>query len=80
MTNETFALILQALDWCPFQRNLLASGGGTADRHIRFWNPATGICVNSIDTKSQVTCKKLDLISQLPLGPWNNLFNVVTTV
>ena len=44
----------QALDWCPFQRNLLATGGGTADRHIRFWNAATGTCLNSVDTKSQV--------------------------
>ncbi len=39
---------------CPFQRNLLASGGGTADRCIRFWNTATGSCTNTVDTKSQV--------------------------
>ena len=47
-------LWLKALDWCPFQRNVIASGGGTADRHIRFWNAATGACLNAIDTKSQV--------------------------
>lgn len=45
---------VKALDWCPFQRNVIASGGGTADRHIRFWNAATGVCLNAIDTKSQV--------------------------
>lgn len=45
---------VKALDWCPFQRNVLASGGGTADRHIRFWNVATGNCLSSIDTQSQV--------------------------
>ncbi|XP_028401139.1 cell division cycle protein 20 homolog [Dendronephthya gigantea] len=45
---------VKALDWCPFQRNVIASGGGTADRHIRFWNAATGTCLNAIDTKSQV--------------------------
>ncbi|KAK2569872.1 Cell division cycle protein 20-like protein [Acropora cervicornis] len=45
---------VKALDWCPFQRNVLASGGGTADRHIRFWNVSTGNCLNSIDTHSQV--------------------------
>ena len=45
---------VKALAWCPWQHNLLATGGGTADRHLRFWNTATGTCVNSIDTKSQV--------------------------
>eukprot|EP00049_Salpingoeca_infusionum_P001851 m.51523 g.51523 ORF g.51523 m.51523 type:complete len:467 (+) comp11241_c1_seq1:205-1605(+) len=45
---------VKALAWCPWQNNLLASGGGTADRHIRFWNSSTGNCVNAIDTKSQV--------------------------
>lgn len=45
---------VKALAWCPFQSNLLASGGGTADRCIKFWNSHTGVCVNSIDTGSQV--------------------------
>ena len=45
---------VKALAWCPFQSNLLASGGGTADRTIRFWNTHTGACLNSIDTGSQV--------------------------
>eukprot|EP00897_Mesotaenium_endlicherianum_P010935 jgi/Mesen1/9870/ME000070S09154 len=45
---------VKALAWCPFQSNLLASGGGSADRCIKFWNTHTGACVNSIDTHSQV--------------------------
>lgn len=45
---------VKALAWCPFQSNLLASGGGTTDRCIRFWNTHTGAMLNSIDTKSQV--------------------------
>ncbi|CAG9822770.1 unnamed protein product [Phaedon cochleariae] len=45
---------VKALAWCPWQPHMLASGGGTADRHIRFWNCNTGACVNAIDTKSQV--------------------------
>jgi len=45
---------VKAIAWCPWQQNLLASGGGTADRTIRFWNTQTGACLNSIDTKSQV--------------------------
>eukprot|EP01120_Amphizonella_sp_Union-15-10_P015553 TRINITY_DN8032_c0_g1_i3.p1 TRINITY_DN8032_c0_g1~~TRINITY_DN8032_c0_g1_i3.p1 ORF type:complete len:473 (+),score=91.49 TRINITY_DN8032_c0_g1_i3:54-1421(+) len=45
---------VKALAWSPFQTNLLASGGGTADRHIRFWNTGNGMCINAIDTRSQV--------------------------
>ncbi|PXF48173.1 Cell division cycle protein 20-like [Gracilariopsis chorda] len=45
---------VKALAWCPWQNNLLATGGGTADRTLRFWSTASGACVNSIDTKSQV--------------------------
>ena len=43
--------------WCPWQSNVLASGGGTADRHIRLWNTTTGTCLTSVDTKSQVTAQ-----------------------
>jgi cell division cycle protein 20 (cofactor of APC complex) len=46
---------VKALAWCPFQRNLLASGGGMADRTIRFWNTQSGTCINSVDTGSQVS-------------------------
>jgi len=45
---------VKALAWAPFQRSLLASGGGTADRTIKFWNLNSGQLVNSIDTGSQV--------------------------
>ncbi len=29
---------VRALAWCPWQSNILAIGGGTADRCIKFWN------------------------------------------
>jgi len=45
---------VKALAWSPHERNLLATGGGTADRTIKFWNSQTGSLLNSIDTKSQV--------------------------
>jgi cell division cycle protein 20 (cofactor of APC complex) len=45
---------VKALAWCPFRRDLLASGGGTADRTIKFWNSNNGTILNSIDTGSQV--------------------------
>lgn len=55
MTFDQHAAAVKALAWCPWQRGLLASGGGTADRTLRFWNTSgVGTCVNSVDTKSQV--------------------------
>ena len=45
---------VKALAWSPHERNLLATGGGTADRCIKFWNSQTGALLNSIDTGSQV--------------------------
>ena len=29
---------VKALAWCPWQKNLLASGGGTADKTMKFWS------------------------------------------
>ena len=52
-TNHRAAV--KALSWCPWQSNLLATGGGSHDRHIHFWNTTTGARTNSIDTGSQVT-------------------------
>lgn len=45
---------VKALAWSPHERNLLASGGGTNDRCIKFWNAQSGMLLNSIDTHSQV--------------------------
>lgn len=45
---------VKAIDWSPHETNLLASGGGTADRHIRFWNTSTGKAISATDTGSQV--------------------------
>jgi len=52
MTEHQAAV--KALAWSPHERNLLATGGGTADRCIKFWNSANGALLNSIDTGSQV--------------------------
>lgn len=45
---------VKAIAWSPHQHGLLASGGGTADRRIRFWNTITGRPLQCIDTGSQV--------------------------
>lgn len=66
LTAHTAAV--KALAWCPFQSNLLASGGGTADRCIRFWNTHTGALLNSIDTHSQARQHpSLPLLKCLPV-------------
>ena len=51
---EAHSAAVKALAWCPWQNDLLASGGGTADRCVKFWNANSGSCLSSIDTKSQV--------------------------
>jgi len=45
---------VKAIAWSPHQKSTLASGGGTADRKIKFWNTATGSMIQEIDTGSQV--------------------------
>ncbi|KAF9425982.1 substrate-specific activator of APC-dependent proteolysis [Podila epigama] len=45
---------VKAIDWNPHASGVLASGGGTVDRHIRFWNTNTGQSIGATDTGSQV--------------------------
>jgi len=52
LTQHTAAV--KALAWNPQHAQLLASGGGTADKTLRFWNTYTGQCMHSVDTRSQV--------------------------
>ena len=40
---------VKALAWCPTQRHLLASGGGTADRTIKVGHGVVGTCPVSTD-------------------------------
>ncbi|ODM89259.1 Fizzy-related protein [Orchesella cincta] len=54
MTLKEHEAAIKGLSWSPHSRHVLASGGGTQDRCIKFWNTITGSCVASIDTNSQV--------------------------
>lgn len=45
---------VKAIAWSPHQHGLLASGGGTADRCIRFWNTVNNTALSCVDTGSQV--------------------------
>ncbi|OQV20808.1 Fizzy-related protein-like protein [Hypsibius exemplaris] len=45
---------VKAIAWSPHQHGLLATGGGTNDRYIRFWNTLTGQTVKAVNTGSQI--------------------------
>lgn len=45
---------VKAINWSPLRRGLLATGGGTADQCIRFWNTIDLKPLNCINTGSQV--------------------------
>jgi cell division cycle protein 20 (cofactor of APC complex) len=46
---------VKGLAWCPWQNSLLATGGGSADQHLRLWDIQTGRTLKAVDTGSQVT-------------------------
>ncbi|KAF1971538.1 WD40 repeat-like protein [Bimuria novae-zelandiae CBS 107.79] len=54
-TKTNHRAAVKAISWCPWQSNLLATGGGSNDRQINFWNTTTGARINNISTDSQVT-------------------------
>ncbi|KAA8521959.1 hypothetical protein F0562_012727 [Nyssa sinensis] len=45
---------VKAIAWSPHLHGLLASGGGTADRCIRFWNTTTNSHLSCMDTWQSV--------------------------
>lgn len=55
MRKENHQASVKAISWCPWNSNLLATGGGTADRAIHFWNVTSGSRTQSIQTDSQIT-------------------------
>lgn len=54
-TKTNHRAAVKAMAWCPFQTSLLATGGGTSDKTIHFWNTASGARVNLIETESQIS-------------------------
>ncbi|KAK4385229.1 Cell division cycle 20.5, cofactor of APC complex [Sesamum angolense] len=45
---------VKALAWCPYNYNVLATGGGSTDGSLKIWNTQKGTCINSTETKSQI--------------------------
>jgi WD40 repeat protein len=52
---KDFKAAVKALAWNPTRPSLLATGAGTADRHIRFYNTQTGTCLQAVNTEAQVS-------------------------
>ena len=46
---------VKAIAFCPWQRGLLATGGGSNDRAIHFHHTFSGACLATIDVQAQVT-------------------------
>jgi cell division cycle 20, cofactor of APC complex len=70
---------VKALAWSPHQSGLLASGGGTADRRICFWNAATGALLQEVDTSSQVSLA-ISLTDPLSHTPEQSSTMIIFTV
>ena len=54
-TMHDFQGAVKALDWCPNDNSLFATGGGSTDRKIRVWSTKTNTCLNIADTGSQIS-------------------------
>lgn len=53
-THTEHNAAVKALAWSPHNHGVLVSGGGTADRSLRFWNTLTGQAMQTVETGSQV--------------------------
>ncbi|KAL0940604.1 meiosis-specific apc c activator protein ama1 [Colletotrichum truncatum] len=46
---------VKAISFCPWQNNLIATGGGSSDKCIHFWHATTGVPLATIAVSAQVT-------------------------
>jgi hypothetical protein len=51
----TLNAAVKAVAFCPWQRGLVAVGGGSNDRCIHFYHTRSGACLSTIDCAAQVT-------------------------
>ena len=52
--NNYHNAAVKAMAWCPWQRHILATGGGTKDKSIKIFNCDTNKIIKNVDTGSQV--------------------------
>ena len=55
---------VRALDWCPWDSNILASGGGSGDMRLMIHDTQKNQCLKSIHTSSQVCALQWEPESQ----------------
>lgn len=48
-------LAVKGIAFCPWAPNLLATGGGSNDRHLRFWHTQSGTLLRELNTHKQIT-------------------------
>lgn len=53
-TMTAHCAAVKAMGWCPWMRNVIATGGGTRDKTIKFYNCDSGHVMQSINSGSQV--------------------------
>ncbi|XP_055828375.1 cell division cycle 20.2, cofactor of APC complex-like isoform X2 [Solanum dulcamara] len=51
--NEHHAAV-KALAWCPYNSEVLASGGGIDDGCLKIWNTQKGTCISNNETGAQI--------------------------
>ena len=54
VVNNYHTAAVKAMAWCPWQRHILATGGGTKDKTIKILNCDTNKIVKNVETGSQV--------------------------
>ena len=54
LVNNFHTAAVKAMSWCPWQRHVLATGGGSKDRTIKIFNCDNNKIIKNVDTGSQV--------------------------
>ena len=54
LVNNYHTAAVKAMSWCPWQRHVLATGGGSKDRTIKIFNCDNNKIIKNVDTGSQV--------------------------
>ena len=52
--NNYHTAAVKAMAWCPWQRHILATGGGTKDKTIKVFNCDSNKIIKNVETGSQV--------------------------
>ena len=52
--NNFHTAAVKAMSWCPWQRHILATGGGSKDRTLKIFNCDSNKIIKNVDTGSQV--------------------------